>query len=202
MTVWLLSVGQGVTGEHWGGRGQLPKFSAGEAEANLSAINLSLEGCGLAPQAAGQVWFRQRAGALWHLLLLAGEIKSSPSESPLMEKNSSLKEDHEEPKVPLGDGPGNAKSPIAEAVSPAPHRVAVEERTVSFNLGDLEEAPEHERLPSVDLKETNVDSGEHWRVAGGGAGVCGSLGANSPPLFPQQELCSCPTATSFSSTRP
>uniref|UniRef100_A0A8B9BZV5 Phosphate transporter n=1 Tax=Anser brachyrhynchus TaxID=132585 RepID=A0A8B9BZV5_9AVES len=86
------------------------------------------------------------------------EIKSSPSESPLMEKNSSLKEDHEEPKVPLGDGPGNAKSPIAEAVSPAPHRVAVEERTVSFNLGDLEEAPERERLPSVDLKETNVDS--------------------------------------------
>uniref|UniRef100_A0A8B9TSX2 Phosphate transporter n=1 Tax=Anas platyrhynchos TaxID=8839 RepID=A0A8B9TSX2_ANAPL len=34
------------------------------------------------------------------------EIKSSPSESPLMEKNSSLKEDHEEPKAPLGDGPG------------------------------------------------------------------------------------------------
>uniref|UniRef100_A0A8C3CHB1 Phosphate transporter n=1 Tax=Cairina moschata TaxID=8855 RepID=A0A8C3CHB1_CAIMO len=86
------------------------------------------------------------------------EIKSSPSESPLMEKNSSLKEDHEEPKAPLGDGPGNAKSPIAEVVSPVPHRVAVEERTVSFNLGDLEEVPERERLPSVDLKETNIDS--------------------------------------------
>ncbi|NWZ26711.1 S20A1 protein, partial [Asarcornis scutulata] len=110
------------------------------------------------------------------------EIKSSPSESPLMEKSSSLKEDHEEPKAPLGDGPGNAKSPIAEVVSPVPHRVVVEERTVSFNLGDLEEVPERERLPSVDLKETNIDSGEHWGVGGEGAGFCGSLGTNSPPF--------------------
>lgn len=119
-----------------------------------------------------------------------------------MEKNSSLKEDHEEPKAPLGDGPGNAKSPIAEVVSPVPHRVAVEERTVSFNLGDLEEVPERERLPSVDLKETNIDSGEHWGVVG--RRVLGSVGpwALTPLLFPQQEPCSCPTATSFSSTRP
>ncbi|NWX93669.1 S20A1 protein, partial [Nothoprocta ornata] len=83
------------------------------------------------------------------------EIKSSPSESPLMEKSSSLKEDPEEPKAPVGD----AKSPVADVVLAAPPRAAVEDRTVSFNLGDLEEAPERERLPSLDLKETNVDSG-------------------------------------------
>uniref|UniRef100_A0A8C4V3N1 Phosphate transporter n=1 Tax=Falco tinnunculus TaxID=100819 RepID=A0A8C4V3N1_FALTI len=83
------------------------------------------------------------------------EIKSSPSESPLMEKNISPKEDHDEPRVPLGD----AKSPVADVGSAAPHRAVVEERTVSFNLGDLEEAPEQERLPSLDLKETSTDSG-------------------------------------------
>ncbi|NWH26886.1 S20A1 protein, partial [Grus americana] len=91
------------------------------------------------------------------------EIKSSPSESPLMEKNISPKEDHEEPKAPLGD----AKSPVADVGSAAPHRAAVEERTVSFNLGDLEEAPEQERLPSLDLKETSIDSGERWGVVRG-----------------------------------
>ncbi|XP_042657461.1 sodium-dependent phosphate transporter 1 [Tyto alba] len=83
------------------------------------------------------------------------EIKSSPSESPLMEKNISPKEDNEAPKVPLGD----AKSPVADVGSAVPHRAAVEERTVSFNLGDLEEALEQERLPSLDLKETSIDSG-------------------------------------------
>ncbi|KAM6389805.1 sodium-dependent phosphate transporter 1-like [Rhynochetos jubatus] len=82
------------------------------------------------------------------------EIKLSPSESPLMEKNISLKEEHEEPKAPLGD----AKNPLAVG-SALPHRAAVEERMVSFNLGDLEEAPEQERLPSLDLKETSIDSG-------------------------------------------
>ncbi|NWX21687.1 S20A1 protein, partial [Aegotheles bennettii] len=84
------------------------------------------------------------------------EIKSSPSESPLMEKNISPKEDQEEAKVPLGD----AKGPVADGGSATPpHRAALEERTVSFNLGDLEEAPEQERLPNLDLKETGIDSG-------------------------------------------
>ncbi|NWS48565.1 S20A1 protein, partial [Probosciger aterrimus] len=83
------------------------------------------------------------------------EIKSSPSESPLMEKNISPKEDQEEPKVPLGD----AKSPVTDAGLAAPQRAPVEEKTVSFNLGDLEEAPEQEQLPSLDLKETSIDSG-------------------------------------------
>ncbi|NXW82618.1 S20A1 protein, partial [Alopecoenas beccarii] len=84
------------------------------------------------------------------------EIKSSPSESPLMEKNVSPKEEHEEPKVALGD----AKSPVGDMGSVVPHqRAAVEERAVSFNLGDLEETPEQERAPSLDLKETSIDSG-------------------------------------------
>ncbi|NXD94743.1 S20A1 protein, partial [Chaetorhynchus papuensis] len=83
------------------------------------------------------------------------EIKSSPSESPLMEKNVGPKEEQEEAKMPLGD----AKSPAADAGSAIAPRAAVEERMVSFNLGELEEAPEQERLPSLDLKETSIDSG-------------------------------------------
>ncbi|XP_069733462.1 sodium-dependent phosphate transporter 1 [Phaenicophaeus curvirostris] len=83
------------------------------------------------------------------------EIKSSPSESPLMEKNVGPKEDHEEPKVALGD----AKSPVADGRLAAPQRAAAEERMVCFNVGDLEEAPEQERLPSLDLKETSIDNG-------------------------------------------
>lgn len=86
------------------------------------------------------------------------EIKSSPSVSPLMEKKNSLKVDHEEEaKLSLGDI--EIQSPASE-VGPAtvPLRAVVEERTVSFKLGDLEEAPERERLPSVDLKEeTSLD---------------------------------------------
>lgn len=85
------------------------------------------------------------------------EIKCSPSVSPLMEKKNNLKEDHEEAKLSLGDI--EVQSPISE-VGPTtgPLRAVVEERTVSFKLGDLEEAPERERLPSVDLKEeTSLD---------------------------------------------
>nr|XP_020035743.1 sodium-dependent phosphate transporter 1 isoform X1 [Castor canadensis]XP_020035744.1 sodium-dependent phosphate transporter 1 isoform X1 [Castor canadensis] len=86
------------------------------------------------------------------------EIKSSPSESPLMEKKNSLKEDHEEIKLSLGDTEN--RNPISEVGSATvPLRAVVEERIVSFKLGDLEEAPERERLPSVDLKEeTSIDS--------------------------------------------
>ena len=119
-----------------------------------------------------------------------------------MEKNLSPKEDHEEPKVPLGD----AKNPVADVGSAAPHRAAVEERTVSFNLGDLEEAPEQERLPSLDLNETSIDSGERWWGDTGGAGVVSPHPRYpwvlNPGHLPWQELCSCPTATSSSSTRP
>jgi sodium-dependent phosphate transporter len=75
-----------------------------------------------------------------------------------MEKKNSLKEDHEEIKLSLGDTEN--RNPISEVGSATvPLRAVVEERIVSFKLGDLEEAPERERLPSVDLKEeTSIDS--------------------------------------------
>uniref|UniRef100_A0A8C6XAM6 Phosphate transporter n=1 Tax=Naja naja TaxID=35670 RepID=A0A8C6XAM6_NAJNA len=72
------------------------------------------------------------------------EIKRSPCESPLMRKKDSLKE-QDEVKV---------SSP-----ADAPHRAALEERAVSFNLGDLEEMPEGEKLHKVEMKETIIDSG-------------------------------------------
>lgn len=74
-----------------------------------------------------------------------------------MEKKNSLKEDHEETKLSLSDVEN--RNPVSE-VGPAtlPLRAVVEERTVSFKLGDLEETPERERFPSVDLKEeTSID---------------------------------------------
>ncbi|NXR59459.1 S20A1 protein, partial [Rhadina sibilatrix] len=83
------------------------------------------------------------------------EIKSSPSESPLMEKNVCPKEEQEEAKMPLGD----AKGPAADAGSAVPPQAVLEERVVSFNLGEPEETLEQERLPSLDLKETSIDSG-------------------------------------------
>ncbi|XP_011808462.1 PREDICTED: sodium-dependent phosphate transporter 1 [Colobus angolensis palliatus] len=86
------------------------------------------------------------------------EIKCSPSESPLMEKKNSLKEDHEETKLSVSDIEN--RNPVSE-IGPAtlPLQAVVEERTVSFKLGDLEEAPERETLPSMDLKEeTSIDS--------------------------------------------
>lgn len=92
-----------------------------------------------------------------NFIFFLGEIKCSPSESPLMEKKNNLKEDHEEAKLTLGDV--ESQSPAPE-VGPAtvPLRAAVEERTVSFKLGDVEEVPERQRLPSLDLKEeTSVD---------------------------------------------
>lgn len=92
------------------------------------------------------------------------EIKSSPSESPLMEKKNSLKEDQEETKLSLSDI--ETRNPVSEVGSATvPLRAVVEERTVSFKLGDLEEAPERERLPSVDLKEeTSIDSSMNGAV--------------------------------------
>ncbi|XP_060107661.1 sodium-dependent phosphate transporter 1 [Heteronotia binoei] len=86
------------------------------------------------------------------------EIKSSPSESPLMKKKDSLKE-QDEVKAAVDNRIGaDDKSPATE-VSVAPRRAAAEERMVSFNLGDLEEVPERERLPRTEMKETSIDSG-------------------------------------------
>lgn len=93
------------------------------------------------------------------------EIKSSPSESPLMEKKTSLKEDREETKLSLSDT--ETRNPVTEGGSSTtvPLRAVVEEKTVSFKLGDLEEAPEREKLPSIDLKEeTSIDSAMNGAV--------------------------------------
>lgn len=73
-----------------------------------------------------------------------------------MEKNVCPKEEQEEAKVPQGD----AKGPTGDAGSAIPPPAVLEERMVSFNLGELEETLEQERLPSLDLKETSIDSGE------------------------------------------
>ncbi|XP_053257257.1 sodium-dependent phosphate transporter 1 [Podarcis raffonei] len=91
---------------------------------------------------------------------IAQEIKSSPSESPLMKKKSSLKE-QDEAKVDnkIADDDDQRNSPTEGEPSSVTHRAAVEERMVSFNLGELEEIPERERLPRVEMKETSIDSG-------------------------------------------
>ncbi|XP_054854418.1 sodium-dependent phosphate transporter 1 [Eublepharis macularius] len=86
------------------------------------------------------------------------EIKSSPSESPLMKKKGSLKEQEEIKAVMDNQIGADDRSPAAE-VPAVPRRAAMEERMVSFNLGDLEEVPERERLPRVEMKETSIDSG-------------------------------------------
>lgn len=148
---------------------------------------------------------------------LLGEIKSSPSESPLMEKKNSLKEDHEETKLSLSDI--ETRNPVSEVGSATvPLRAVVEERTVSFKLGDLEEAPERERLPSVDLKEeTSIDGSMNgaWTLLGGDRRVsrcflyhCGAhcldlmlLALSVRAFWSWQVLCSCQMGTSFSSVK-
>ncbi|XP_058050285.1 sodium-dependent phosphate transporter 1-like [Ahaetulla prasina] len=80
------------------------------------------------------------------------EIKPSPSESPLMRKKDSLKEQDEmkaTENIMADDEDGS--NPVD-----APHKAALEERAVSFNLGDLEEIPEREK---VEMKETIIYSG-------------------------------------------
>uniref|UniRef100_A0A8D0BWC4 Phosphate transporter n=1 Tax=Salvator merianae TaxID=96440 RepID=A0A8D0BWC4_SALMN len=87
------------------------------------------------------------------------EVKLSPSESPLMKKKSSLKE-QDEPKGVVATGPADEgeRIPTVEASS-VPQRSAVEERLVSFNLGDLEEVPEHGKPPRGEMKEASMHSG-------------------------------------------
>lgn len=97
----------------------------------------------------------------------AGEIKLSPSESPLMKKKNSLKE-QDEAKAALSSSSAAAGSPVPEA-APVVHRAPAEERVVSFNLGDLEEVPERERLSRVEMKEISLDNGE-WPRQGRGPG--------------------------------
>lgn len=86
------------------------------------------------------------------------EIKSSPSESPLMEKNrdhSHILKPDQEVKLPLGSGvAAETKVPILDMVSvPIPSR-AVEERTVTFKMGDGDDVSDREKSQSM---ETNID---------------------------------------------
>ncbi|KAM9313479.1 sodium-dependent phosphate transporter 1 [Gastrophryne carolinensis] len=87
------------------------------------------------------------------------DIKSSPSESPLMEKKS---QDHshilnQEPdiKIPVNGGiPADTKMPILDMVSVTIPSRAAEERTVAFKLGDCDDLSEREKCHSM---ETNID---------------------------------------------
>ncbi|KAM5170472.1 sodium-dependent phosphate transporter 1 [Mantella aurantiaca] len=85
------------------------------------------------------------------------DIKSSPSESPLMEKSRdhshSLKTD-QDIKLPVGSGvAAETKVPVLDMVSvPIPSRT--EERTVTFKLGDGDDVYEREKSQSM---ETNID---------------------------------------------
>lgn len=86
------------------------------------------------------------------------EIKSSPSESPLMEKirdHSHILKLDQEVKLPLGSGvAAETKVPILDMVSvPIPSR-AVEERTVTFKMGDGDDVSDREKSQSM---ETNID---------------------------------------------
>ncbi|XP_072259038.1 sodium-dependent phosphate transporter 1 [Pyxicephalus adspersus] len=87
------------------------------------------------------------------------EIKSSPSESPLMEKNnhdhSHILKPDQDVKLPIDSGiSAETKVPILDMVSvPLPSR-AVEERTVTFKMGDGDDVSEREKCQSM---ETNID---------------------------------------------
>ena len=133
-----------------------------------------------------------------------------------MEKKNSLKEDHEETKLSLSDI--ETRNPVPEVGSATvPHRAVVEERTVSFKLGDLEEAPERERLPSVDLKEeTSIDGSMNgaWTLLGDRRVSlcflyhCGAhcsdlmlLALSVCAFWSWQVLCSCQMGTLFSSVK-
>ncbi|XP_060643572.2 sodium-dependent phosphate transporter 1 [Anolis sagrei] len=84
------------------------------------------------------------------------EIKSSPSESPLMRKKSSLKELEE--LKPAANSRIEEEEQIPEAEVPVVlHRaVAAEERVVSFNLGDTEDIPERERMKETGFEGRSV----------------------------------------------
>lgn len=86
------------------------------------------------------------------------EIKNSPSESPLMERNRDHNHIHksdQDVKIPVDTGViAETKVPILDMVSvPLPSRV-LEERTVTFKLGDGDDVSEREKSQSM---ETNID---------------------------------------------
>lgn len=85
------------------------------------------------------------------------EIKSSPSESPLMDKKNidqcHILKGESDVKLPIECGVNTeTKLPILDLVSvPSP---AAEERTVTFKMGDVDDIPEREKSRSM---ETNID---------------------------------------------
>ncbi|NP_001083287.1 sodium-dependent phosphate transporter 1-B isoform X1 [Xenopus laevis] len=85
------------------------------------------------------------------------EFKSSPSESPLMNKKNRelhcpiLKPDPDNIKLPVDGGiVAEVKVPILDMVTVS----RTEERTVTFNMGDCDDPIEKEKLNSM---ETNID---------------------------------------------
>lgn len=85
------------------------------------------------------------------------EKKSSPSESPLMDKKNMdqchILKPEPDVKLPIDCGvAAETKVPIIDMVS-VPSRAA-EERTVTFKMGDLDDVPEREKSQSM---ETNID---------------------------------------------
>ncbi|MEE6478946.1 hypothetical protein FKM82_012055 [Ascaphus truei] len=95
------------------------------------------------------------------------EIKSSPSESPLMDKKSRelrcpiLKSDPEDVKLPMDRGIiPETKMPILDMSVSIPSRAA-EERTVTFKMGVCDEIPEREKRQSM---ETSIDQSMNGRV--------------------------------------
>lgn len=85
------------------------------------------------------------------------EIKSSPSESPLMDKKNMdqchILKVESDVKLPIDSGVNaETKVPILDMVS-VPSRAA-EERTVTFKMGDVDDVPEREKSQSM---ETNID---------------------------------------------
>ncbi|XP_063788018.1 sodium-dependent phosphate transporter 1 [Pseudophryne corroboree] len=86
------------------------------------------------------------------------EKKSSPSESPLMDKNKDPCNTKPDPdvKVPIDRGGiiAETKVPIIDMVSVRIPSHVAEERTVTFKMGDSDDVPEREKCRSM---ETNID---------------------------------------------
>ncbi|CAH2274930.1 sodium-dependent phosphate transporter 1 [Pelobates cultripes] len=88
------------------------------------------------------------------------EVKSSPSESPLMDKSRELcrpilKQDQEDVKLPIDQEiTVETKLHILDMVSVSIPSRATEEKTVSFKMGEYDEVPEREKAQSM---ETNID---------------------------------------------
>ncbi|XP_041089676.1 sodium-dependent phosphate transporter 1-like [Polyodon spathula] len=92
------------------------------------------------------------------------EIKSSPSESPLMEKKNSdlhcpvLISDPETKDPPSNGISVETKSPVMEGVCTLlPSKPVSGERAVAFNIGDSDDGDEMDKLQEGDKKDTSDD---------------------------------------------